>query len=134
VPYDDWQGPVLELLAQAAIVVLQVGTSPGLSWEVDQVVALNSPERAVLLIGEASASSSMRTDHGASVYGQFRQRFESVFPKGLPADVAGSVFIAFSGDWTPVPSMALSSLPTSSPDTRDVLVRLHRRLSGRRLH
>jgi len=55
-PHDRWQEIVFGLLDRAAMVVVRVGTSAGVLWEVDQVLARVPRSRTVFLIlgvGEA---------------------------------------------------------------------------------
>ncbi|MGE3468751.1 MAG: hypothetical protein AB7O28_00295 [Vicinamibacterales bacterium] len=39
VPHDRWQAAILDLLDRAALVVVRLGTSEGVRWEIDQVLA-----------------------------------------------------------------------------------------------
>ena len=55
VAHDQWQAKVQELMRGAALVVLRVGASPGLLWEIDQALA-NVPRSRVVfaLVGDAA--------------------------------------------------------------------------------
>jgi len=46
----DWQGTVLDLLARSAAVVLVAGTSPGLLWELEQVMRRVPRQRVILIV------------------------------------------------------------------------------------
>ena len=46
---DDWRDRVQELLAEAALVVMRVGASAGLEWEIGEVGRLCPAERIVVI-------------------------------------------------------------------------------------
>lgn len=86
-----WQQAVEGLTRTAGTIVLHVGDSPGLAWEVQHVVDLGQPERIIL---------SLVTEDRQR-YNDFRDKFCNVFPRGLLADIGSSEFLYFDFDWTP---------------------------------
>lgn len=50
VAHDQWQQRVMALMAQAQLVVVRVGTSPGVLWEIEQALATLPRQRLVLVI------------------------------------------------------------------------------------
>lgn len=101
---DDhtWQAEVLGALDRAELVVLAIGATRNLSWEVQQVVGRNNPTRLVLTVG-----------HDRDAYSYFQQALGAQFPRGLPDYPALSIrqkllkapsvraVIWFDADWTP---------------------------------
>jgi hypothetical protein len=95
---DQWQDRVVDLIGRAQLVVIQVGKSEGLTWELTQVVRLVRPDQLLVCLGpklKAEADTNLR-------YRQFRQQLGRLFPKGLPTEPPGSAFIGFGPDWTPI--------------------------------
>lgn len=92
----EWQDAVLELIGKAGLVLIGAGTSPGLLWEIDQVVRLIPPERIVIFI-----------PFGKEAYDHFRARTAAHFGRMLPpwaegtrASAAGiRAAIYFRPDW-----------------------------------
>jgi len=57
---DRWQAEVLALMDSAALVVLRIGSSPGLLWEIEQVLARLPRRRLVLsVLGEAPLAAAV---------------------------------------------------------------------------
>jgi TM2 domain-containing membrane protein YozV len=50
VPHDRWQRKVLDLMAAAGLVVVRVGTSPGVLWEIEQALRDVPRQRLVLVL------------------------------------------------------------------------------------
>jgi hypothetical protein len=127
---EEWRAHVLDLMRQAELVIVHVGTSAGLAWELEQAVGLGRPERLVVCLGpDAVPRLGGRRDAGAP-YRQFNERFGRVFPKGLPQEPGRSAFLTFSSDWTPVPSIDLNG---RGGHLNDHLHRMHRSLARVRL-
>jgi hypothetical protein len=63
VPHDRWQQAVASLLGCAAMVVVRVGTSAGVMWEVEQVFSHVPRERTVFLV--LGSGDDLRTAVGA---------------------------------------------------------------------
>lgn len=55
VPHDAWQARVHALLDAAALVVLRVGSSPGVRWEIEQTLAHVPPTRRLFILLGAPA-------------------------------------------------------------------------------
>ena len=99
--HDHWQWTVLNLLPRAALVVLALGGSTGIRWEVARAVERVMPHRLLLLIvGDESDYAAARWEFG---------RF---FPLGLPSGrftrwrrrealpINGAIW--FRPDWMPI--------------------------------
>ena len=96
---DQWQDVIAQEMARAALVVLRVGETEGLSWEVRTATQQVKPERLVLLISP-----------NPKRYERFREMTQEYFPGGLPGCSGwttktsfGSLkgLIYFDADWTP---------------------------------
>ncbi len=127
---DEWQARVLDLIDRAQLLILSVGTSAGVVWELEQVVRLERPERLVLCLGSDAVPRIRANRNAGALYRTFCERFARMFPKGLPADPRGSAFVAFARDWTPSASSALTA--DDAPST-DALRRLHHSLTRVRI-
>jgi hypothetical protein len=108
---DDakWQRTIEDLTGRGGTIILHVGDSEGLAWEVSHVVGLGQPERIILSFGGASASflgASALPERIIRIarYAKFRRRFGHIFPRGLPEikpQRFGPAFLYFDADWTP---------------------------------
>ena len=95
---DRWQAVARDRISKSRLVVLRVGQTGGLWWEVQTAVAQARAERLLFVV----------PDHRTS-YGAFRDRFNAEFAPRceLPAlklsDSSWSLagFVQFDGDWTP---------------------------------
>jgi hypothetical protein len=93
---DDWQETVLRLMGTARLVMLGIGHSSSLIWELTQATRHLPPERLLLLItGDEDE------------YRAFCAAYASYFPRGLPSNPpARDPFISLKGaiyfapDWT----------------------------------
>jgi hypothetical protein len=124
---DRWQDRVVDLMRRAQLVVLQVGTSEALTWELTQVVRLVRPDQLLVCLGRNRVRWLRGGDDAKSRYRQFREQYGRLFPKGLPAEMQGSVFITFGPDWTPIPSREVNGKVGDYLSW--VLQGLHRRLT-----
>jgi hypothetical protein len=95
---ENWQATVDEWTARAGVLLLQTGESEGLTWEVQHVVALGTPERVILSLPPAGKRKGRSRQER---YDAFRRRFGDVFPRGLPESIGHCLFAYFNSDWTP---------------------------------
>ncbi len=49
---DEWQHRVLELMAQARLVVLRTGVTQGFHWEVERALSVLTPDRLLLVVDD----------------------------------------------------------------------------------
>jgi len=84
-----WREAVQNLTRSAGTIVLHVGDSPGLAWEVQHLVELGQPERIII--------SLVTEDRGR--YDDFRAKLGHLLPRGLPADIGTAQFLYFDADW-----------------------------------
>lgn len=112
----EWRHTVDDLLERGDTIILHVGDSPGLSWEVDRIVALDEPERVILSLplkaGRKKPSREQR-------YAAFRARSGDDFPHGLPENADDTQFLYFDSSWDPHRLEAPGALPREpAPGTR----------------
>lgn len=97
---EEWRGQVIELLAIAALVIIRVGGTENLLWEVRQALQHTPPDRLILLAPKLE-----------NEYRKFCEIASRIFPSGLPDYPAtqkgplaeGSVrgLIRFDEKWRP---------------------------------
>ena len=85
----DWQPKVLEWLKKARLVVVQAGVTPGLRWEIGQMVKRLSPAKLLVILPDTDAQ-----------YRQFKAWADAVLPRALP-DKPKARLLMFGDDWTP---------------------------------
>lgn len=95
---EDWQETVDELTARAGVVLLHAGESEGLAWEVQHVIGLDAPERAILSL---PLYAKRKEPSRQARYDAFRNRFGEAFPRPLPMTIGHCQFAYFDPDWTP---------------------------------
>lgn len=103
--HEEWQQGVQEPLATSRLVVLRAGSfSPGVRWEIQQVVAQVKPERFVLVIG-GRAGKQQDAD-----LARFTANVNPLLPQPLPASylkrklyTLGTIraFVSFDQNWQP---------------------------------
>ncbi|HEV3074940.1 MAG TPA: hypothetical protein VHB47_11025 [Thermoanaerobaculia bacterium] len=87
---DHWREVVTRYLAEARLVVLSVGISTGLWWEIEQALALLAPRQLIVLILTRR-----------KLYEDFRQRLQGYLRYPLP-QYRGQGLLYFEPDWKPV--------------------------------
>ena len=101
---EDWQLKVRQIVANAKMVVLVVGDSKGIEWEIDMVKQLVPPEALLLYIPPKPIGSkrSRRPKKNKDIYEVFRKMIEQRLPTKLP-EFQESVFcIGFTRQWIPI--------------------------------
>ena len=120
---EDWQKKVAELTAQASVVLLHAGESPGLGWEVRHVIELDAPERLILSLPlDAERKEPSRQER----YDAFRRTFGNAFPRPLPEKIGHSQFLYFDADWTPRLLERGTALPSGESERTRALRQLAR--------
>jgi len=97
---EHWRDAVGELIARASLVVLHVGESQGVVWEVHHTIALGDPERVVLSLPlQGKRKERSRQDR----YDAFVRGFGDAFPRPLPDRIGECQFLCFDADWVARP-------------------------------
>ncbi|MBS0153328.1 MAG: hypothetical protein JSS38_01920 [Nitrospira sp.] len=94
---SEWQTKVRELMAKSLFVVIRLGATDGLLWELQTAVRYLDPCRLLLLVPFDEIE-----------YNNFCGQHQDVFPKSLPrydegVETVGTLrgIICFQEDWTP---------------------------------
>jgi hypothetical protein len=100
-PNEAWQAEVSVFIDRSAFIALQTGDTPGIRWEVSQVVSRVRPSRLILVLPmEVSGGHRLDTVR----YRRFVANNGDLFPRSLPCNPPrGARFICFDDDWTPQP-------------------------------
>jgi hypothetical protein len=101
VDHENWQGVVSDLLSKAALLILRVGATDGLLWEVSAARSAVLPSKLLIWHPHYGRRAKKRRFRDA-VYQVFRSKVEQQFPVPLPeAFPRNSEFLFFADDWTP---------------------------------
>lgn len=92
---DQWKQQILEWLPKAALVVVQMDASPGLTWELQQLTSHVHPTKLLLVLPSIQGE-----------YDSIRAEAHSFFPKSLPTELPASRLMTFRPDWEPWPLIA----------------------------
>lgn len=92
VPASKWKTVVRGFLGRAGFIVLRTATSPGLRWEIEQIVERFAPTRLLVI-----------TPGWSGDYQAFRKWAAPLLPKALPRRLPRSRLLAFDQAWTPYP-------------------------------
>ena len=97
-PHDAWQDKVAEEMSRAALVIMRLGASEGLLWELREAPNRVDPKRLVLLIPPEDELA----------YEEFRVKNRGLLPRPLPEVKRTQKRLGFTGgivyfeaDWTP---------------------------------
>jgi hypothetical protein len=97
---DHWQAEVQKLMNRATIVIMTVGSSEGLKWEIQEIVRAVSPQRLLLFVppiptrpGEPSVRRYL--------YDRYRRLADGILPMPLPDVIGEASFIFFATNWAP---------------------------------
>jgi hypothetical protein len=88
----DWQSRATTLIKSAAAVVIDIGTTPSLAWEIEQVIKLVDPHKVLII------TSLLDKDYFA-----FLDALGHLFPVPLPREKRNFRFVTFDEGWKPMP-------------------------------
>lgn len=117
---NRWKTRVRSLMAAAILVVIKVGATRNLLWEIREARRIVLPERVILLVSDRKT------------YDVFRAMYETIFPHGLPDYKEGrglgtstaNGIIAFDNTWQPCYRPLVWSFGFDAPLTRALRVAL----------
>jgi hypothetical protein len=101
----DWQARVQMWLDQAGMVVLVMGDSPGIEWEIEQVRQRFGPQSLLLYLSPRPANAFTRKGRlkkEKSIYERFSKLVEKHFAVTMPPFTKSTYLIGFDTDGTPV--------------------------------
>jgi hypothetical protein len=89
------------------------GTSEGLAWELEQLIRQGRPEQIVICLGHETVPRLPGKPDPTAPYHEFFERFNHLFPKGLPVQPYDSTFIAS-------PRLEASAVPRATHPQRRI--------------
>ena len=100
VPDPEWQSTISRLIEDSQLIILHVGDSDGVLWELSRVVETVNPGKLII-----SLPTDEKTGESIALakYNRFRELSTSarIFPKTLPEATPDGQFLYFGADWTP---------------------------------
>jgi hypothetical protein len=99
VGHDEWQAFVIDLISRASTVIVRLGTSDGLSWEIDTVLKAVPWPRLLFQLPERGLLGRKKR----AAYQAFRERSLGLIGSALPVSCRGVRFISFDQSGTPFP-------------------------------
>lgn len=95
----DWKEDVHRRLQRARAVILHIGVSEGMLWELRDTVATVPPTAVFLHVPRGYSAAGKAA--ARAEYDHFRAATADVFPRPLPDHRDGAQFVYFEPDWTP---------------------------------
>lgn len=87
---DEWKAVISDLFHKARLIVLQVGSTPGLNWELNEIRQHIEPKRVLFIL-----------PHREQDYQLFRAWMNPRLPQPLPDTLPATRFMTLDADWTP---------------------------------
>jgi hypothetical protein len=107
---ETWKGEVQRLAARADLILHHVGSTRGVRWEIEHIVAACDPLRTVLCVNPTGKLTvvervfrSARRKRIRNTWAEFRKECSVVFPCGLPEEIGDALFIRFDQSWNAIP-------------------------------
>lgn len=94
--FDDWQEAVSDLIAKAQLVVIRIGSSPGLLWEAEHVLGKLNPAKVVLYHPSQMATSLQRNID----YESFCEHMRKTTTIELPKTLNNIEMVGFDENWS----------------------------------
>jgi len=109
-----WKTVVAEQIAGAKLILLHVGLSAAMHWEIEKVIAIADPQRVLLCVyppGKQKTKSKLRPYSARraevnTAWSQFREACGAIFPHRLPETIGDARFVKFDANWTAEPVQA----------------------------
>ena len=92
---EYWKTIVSDLMSRARAVILRVGETPGLQWELKEAANRLSPQQLILFMPFKINWSRSRQEQ----YEEFRQWAQQSLPNPLPESMTESCLIYFKDNW-----------------------------------
>jgi hypothetical protein len=104
---DSWQSTAVRLINRADLILLRCGSAPGLSWELEQIIALNKLERTLIFLATKWRNSTqtlerllmlLKLSGDRSNYYQTRVRVIQGLRELIQRDVKYNLFDSLKGE------------------------------------
>jgi hypothetical protein len=89
---EDWQSVATDLMERSQLVILQVGETRGLQWELDRVDELKQPGEVILFTPFGLFRNTKRKE---SAYSAFHEWAPTCIPGEFPAEIGKASFLYF---------------------------------------
>lgn len=90
----NWMQTVEEHITQARLVIVRPGESPGIQWEIKQVLKKVPPERILFYLRSKGGRRAREKE-----YEDFRNLVQSSCPAELPAQPENARYLIFDSSW-----------------------------------
>lgn len=87
---DEWQAVISELFGESRLIIMRMGKTPGLRWELKQLRLHIDPCKLLFIL-----------PHKPADYEAFRQWANKELPKPMPEAMPTSRFMVLDDDWNP---------------------------------
>jgi hypothetical protein len=105
VGHDAWQAKVEELLAGAQLVVLRIGLTEGVLWELRRSIERLDPSQLIVwIVPLPKARAEALADF-------LHEQSEAVLPHPIPREVCGHQFVYFRSGWEAAGADELDDIP-----------------------
>lgn len=108
VSHDAWQQRVLEFLERSQLVVLRIGLTEGILWELKNAIQQLDPARLIIWSAPGPGAGQ---DHAQRLADFLHEQLADILPHPVPPDVCASAFIYFKDDWSPIGVGKLDEIP-----------------------
>jgi len=102
---SNWKETVSQQAINSQLVILCIGESEGVLWEVQECLKNLKPNQLVLALPYPGRKAFLRLrraeEKRQETYETFRRKTASIFPHSLPSDIRRTQFIYFDDKWTP---------------------------------
>ncbi|MGH1488190.1 MAG: hypothetical protein ACRBK7_02155 [Acidimicrobiales bacterium] len=106
----EWQNVVADLAKRSRYVILEIGLSDGVQWEVSFIAHTVPPQKLILSLPSDAKTArrfmrpGKRERRRLEYYAAFRAATVREFPNPLPEKIGQARYIYFEADWTPRPT------------------------------
>ena len=91
IDHAHWQEVVKALEAATDLVILRIGKTEGVWWEIKHLVEASQPFKTVIYLPRADRA----------LYAEFCEKASAILPRPLPRNPGKALFLAFGPDWSP---------------------------------
>jgi len=95
----EWRPTVLRLMGEAHLVVIEVGDSENLMWEISNAVSKLAPEKLLFTLG--GLGTRLRPKRRQHRWEMFKLVLQTYISRPLPATIGDACALYFDADWEP---------------------------------
>jgi hypothetical protein len=121
---EEWKTEIEHDIAAAKLILVHIGVSHNLRWELERIVKVAVPDRVVLCVNPIGPSlKGLRSSRARlkTSWKDFKEACGSIFPHGLPDTIDDARFVRFDANWNATPVKAAQRkiawfIPGRNPD------------------